>query len=93
MNKQKRKPILTAILAISIIISITTGVTLLAAGITEFPLTTNSGALVADEETKYITAFEQNPETKLITATVQIHNSISAAEEIEIQAITIQHRR
>ena len=35
----------------------------------------NAGArLVADQDTRYITVFEQDPDTKLITATVQIQN-------------------
>ena len=87
MQKHKEKPILKLILALAIAISITAGTALLAAGPTELPLAESSGALIADEDTKYITVFGQDPETKLITATIQIQNG-SEAEPLTIQAIT-----
>ena len=55
-------------------------------GAMEFPLRINNGTLVADENTKYITNYSQCPDSKLITATVQIQNNTDA-ENIEIQAI------
>lgn len=41
---------------------------------TQFPLISNDNQYVADENTKYIITFEQDPTTKLITATTQINN-------------------
>jgi hypothetical protein len=58
-----------------------------AGGATEFTLRTNNGALVADENTRYITVFSQDLESKLITATVQIQNNTEYDESLTIQAI------
>jgi len=56
----------------------------------EFELRTHEGALVADQNTRYVFLYRQDPETKLITATLQVYNGgASGAEDIVIAALSI----
>jgi len=57
--------------------------------IKNFPLKTSAGKLVADETTKFITVFEQDPVSKVITATVQIQQGDTEAIQIELVGISI----
>ncbi|MCL2352727.1 MAG: Ig-like domain-containing protein [Firmicutes bacterium] len=56
---------------------------LLAAGPTTFPLTTNTGYYVADADTMFFTEFTQDTATKKITATVYLQNN-SATQTLYI---------
>ena len=58
-----------------------------AAGAGAFPLRAGGGALVADADTTLAVTFSQRPDTKLITATVQLTNGGAGAETIFIQAV------
>ena len=53
--------------------------------IENFPLKTSKGTLVADQTTKLVTVFEQDPVSKMITATVQIEQG--GADEIAIELV------
>ena len=82
--------LVTLILGLSIISPLAMART---TGPTTFPLRTNDdpSLLVADENTRYITSITQNPDTKLITVTVQIqHNSPIGTESLAIQGLGIQ---
>lgn len=64
----------------ALIMIISTAFTAFAAGTKQnFPLMSATGALVADENTLYLTTFVQDPATKLITATVEVHNNSTGA--------------
>ena len=84
------KLILVLLLAFILILAILPAA--LAAEQTNFPLMALNGTdLIADANTRFITCFEQNPVSKLITATVQIKHGGSAQDkELVIHGIGIE---
>ncbi|MCL2336467.1 MAG: hypothetical protein FWC60_03490, partial [Firmicutes bacterium] len=54
-----------------------------------FPLIATDGAMLADTNTKYVTILEQNPVTKLITASVVIQNNSTGAGAQEVVVATL----
>ena len=88
MQKHKIKYAISSLVAIILVLSMLPLTVSSTLGVTEFTLRINDGTLVADENTKYITTYSQCPDSKLITATVQIQNNTDA-ENIVIQAIVV----
>ena len=79
--------LLVKILGIILVFATITAITTAAAGEEGFQLKTGKNVLVADENTAMITTFEQDPESKMITATVQFQNN--GAQDIKIDIIGI----
>ena len=75
---QKSKRFLTAILALAMFLSMLPVMLVSALEPIPFPLLASDGTLVADANTRFITYFKQNPVTKVITATVQVHHGTTA---------------
>jgi len=54
-----------------------------------FPLRALDNRLIADENTRYITLVKQDPQSKLITATVQIQHNSAGPEKLAIQGFGV----
>lgn len=54
--------------------------TVWAASVQSFPLRSAADELIADENTRYITEFTQDPESKIITATIQVQNNTTGED-------------
>ena len=91
MNKlTKNKIALSTILAILMILVLFQ--VALAGQQPNFPLLALNGELVADANTRYIVHFEQNQESKMITASLQIYNgsTSSSAKPLSISGVSIE---
>ncbi len=53
----------------------------------DFPLRAADNKLIADENTRYVTLVKQDPQSKLITATVQIQHNSSGTEKLAIKTL------
>ncbi len=86
MIKHKR---LLAVLLIFILVVSMVPLTTSAILASVFPFRSKAGELIADDYTKYVTLLKQDPQSKLITATVQIRNSNLSCEPLAIQGLGI----
>ena len=77
---------------LAIVLALLLGLALLpaAALAADLPLLTRDGDLVADANTRFITAVKQDPASKLITATVQVRHASSGGAPLVIQALGIE---
>ena len=90
MKINKSKKFLAIILAITVILSLIPGAIVSAGQVSGFPLIAGTGDLVADDKTKFVTIFKQDPATKLITATIQIQHNTPGAPNLVFTAIAIE---
>ena len=81
--------LLVTLLGIVVILATIPVISASAAIVQEFPLMTDKNVLVANENTALITTFEQDPVSKMITATVQLEQGGTEGIETSVLGIAI----
>ena len=89
---KKIKFLLIKTLALLLCFSMIPAITASAEQLSSFPVINNleGNILVADANTEYVTVFEQDPATKLITATIQIKNGGTGTQHIQLNGVGIE---
>jgi len=82
------KRLLALLMSVLLISAILPAISTFAAEVV-FPLKTGENVLVANEDTLFVTLLKQDPDTKLITATIQIQQSAASSEGISFRTIGI----